>query len=303
MVAPLPHSPLPLTRPVLQEKAKLLGELLDEDGKDFVASNGCGWIGSTLQRSWNKLSDGVVSANGWEEEDYENLIALRLKAPDCETIDHEEVSKWIETDNAENELTDTEIVQVVLDRSEQMLIWNLHLAEGYVTKSELFLLLNLEVALSKLPTRLVAPSNRPTSITSGEESPNNETLLLTTSAIDDQLPFGLTATPVEDDYSSPVGLTQASDKSDSETGFNINEPSISGMPIQRQLNTAKLSPLKGEHVASDSFCYFNSANMAPIKDRVQKHRDQMKKDPEKWEAFKQKERDRDRLRRLKKRKV
>lgn len=39
--------------------------------------------------------------------------------------------------------------------------------------------------------------------------------------------------------------------------------------------------------------------MAPVKDRVKKHREQLKKDPQKWEELKKKERERDKLRRLK----
>lgn len=69
----------------------------------------------TLQKSWNKLYEGLISEENGEDND--NLQQMVQQIPGCEDIVQSDLNEWLQSDDAELDLTDQDIVDAVLKSS------------------------------------------------------------------------------------------------------------------------------------------------------------------------------------------
>jgi hypothetical protein len=69
---------------------------------------------STLQKSWNKLYEGISTAVEETDESYDALLEMLGNIPGCEGVQEEEVKLWMTSDDNEQELTDQDIISAVL---------------------------------------------------------------------------------------------------------------------------------------------------------------------------------------------
>lgn len=67
---------------------------------------------ASIKNSWNKLYDGLVSE---DEEDNDNIEQLVQQIPGCEGIESSEIDDWLQSDDPELDLTDQDIVDVVMN--------------------------------------------------------------------------------------------------------------------------------------------------------------------------------------------
>lgn len=78
---------------------------------------------STLEKSWSQLLEETVSetpseVNG-DEISNEEMSSLIKKLPGCENKQDSEVAEWLNSDDTHYELTDQEIVEVVLESTDE----------------------------------------------------------------------------------------------------------------------------------------------------------------------------------------
>jgi hypothetical protein len=71
---------------------------------------------STLHKSWKncKKTEGISTADEETDESYDDLHEMLENIPGCEGMQEEEVKLWITSDDAEQELTDQDMISAVL---------------------------------------------------------------------------------------------------------------------------------------------------------------------------------------------
>jgi hypothetical protein len=69
---------------------------------------------STLQKSWNRLYEGISTADEETGESYDDLREILEHIAGCECMQEERVKLWVTSDDTEQELTDQDIISVVL---------------------------------------------------------------------------------------------------------------------------------------------------------------------------------------------
>jgi hypothetical protein len=69
---------------------------------------------SSLQKSWNKLCEGISTDDEETDESYDDLREMLENIAGCEGLQEEEVKLWITSDDTEQELTDQDIISAGL---------------------------------------------------------------------------------------------------------------------------------------------------------------------------------------------